>query len=404
MTAAPRHSWVDGPVALDGVVREISLEPRYAIDTEFHRERTYRPHAALVQVAWGDDVALLDPLAMDLRPFAEVLRGASTAVMHAASQDLEVLEFECGVAPTSIFDTQIAAGFLGIAGASLGLLVREVLEQELPKAGRMTDWLLRPLGDQQRAYAASDVRHLLALHDALESELRATGRLAWAEEEFERLRTRVRAGQDPDEAWWRLKDAGHLRGRSRAVAQAVAAWRERTAAARDRPPRMILPDLAMIAIASEPPEELDQLGRMRGIDGRHLRRSAGEEILAAIREGLAMSPEQLRLPPREVAEGSLRPAITLVSAWIAQLGRNLRMDPALLATRGDVVAFLQGRPGARLAEGWRAELIGDAVRRLAEGKVAIAFEADGRLVLETRSFDTVEITLPRPSAPWTRPQ
>src|SRR5690242_6356072 len=94
----------------EALVEELRDEPRYALDTEFHRERTYFPKLALLQIAWGESVVLVDPLAVDVAPLAAILTGPATAVLHAASQDLEVLDLSCGAVPGDLFDTQIAAG------------------------------------------------------------------------------------------------------------------------------------------------------------------------------------------------------------------------------------------------------------------------------------------------------
>jgi ribonuclease D len=382
-------------------------EPRYAVDTEFHRERTYAPRLALLQVAWADGCAIVDPLAVDVGPLREVLEGPGTAVLHAAGQDLEVLLRGCGTVPSTLFDTQVAAGFLGFSTPSLATLLDRVLRVPLPKGDRLTDWLRRPLTAGQLDYAVADVAWLLPLTDALVEELDATGRRTWVEEEIELIRTRSRTMPDPDQAWLRLKEARSLRGRSRGVAVAVAAWRERRAASLDIPARQVLPDLAVLGIAGAMPKSIGALRAVRGVDERHLRGSAGEELLAAVAVGRDLPEAAMADVRRDDVDRDLRPAVALVAAWIAQLGRDLRIDPSLLATRGDLAAFLNGDPDARLAIGWRAGLIGEPVRRLVEGQAALAFGRDGAgtrggLVLEERSGRPVVVDLPVPRAPWTR--
>src|SRR3954470_20403817 len=135
----------------------------YAIDTEFHRERTYWPHLALIQLAWHDRVVIVDPLAVDVRPMADVLTGPATFLAHAADQDLEVLGHACGAQPTRLFDTQLGAGFLGLSSPSLTSLVEKLVGIRLPKGDRLTDWARRPLSESQLTYAASDVAHLADL-------------------------------------------------------------------------------------------------------------------------------------------------------------------------------------------------------------------------------------------------
>ena len=390
------HRWVDDSAGLREVVAALLDAPAYTIDTEFHRERSYYPHLALVQLGWGDEVVLVDPLVVDLAPLAAVLEGPGLAVLHAAEQDLEVLERAAGAIPTRLFDTQLAAGFVGMSSPSLVNLVEKLLGQRLPKGDRLTDWTKRPLSPAQRSYAASDVAHLLELHARLKADLESRGRLTWAEQECEELRIRSRQPQDPDTAWWRLKESRQLRGPARGVAQALTAWRERRAASSDIPPRFVLSDLAVVAIANRPPRSRADLEGVRGLDGRQLRGDAWDQLLQAVEQGQALGPAQLRLPPVDELDRRLRPAVTLVSAWVAQLSSDLEIEQALLATRSDLHSFLRGDPEARLATGWRDELVGAPVRRLVDGQAALAFDGRGGLALEARSYVAVSTTAPGP--------
>lgn len=355
----------------------------YALDTEFHRERTYVAHLDLVQVAWPGGLALIDPLAVDLTPLATVFDGPGVGVLHAADQDLEVLRSACGAIPSRLFDTQLAAGFLGLSSPSLQTLVERLLGIRLRKGDRLADWTRRPLGPDQQAYAASDVEYLLAARGTIVDQLEARGRLRWAEEECELLRTHPRGPVEPETAWWKQRDARSLRGRSMGVAQEVAAWRERRAMALDVPPRFVLPDLALAAISQRPPATAADLANVRGLDGRHLKGGMTDDIMAAVARGLALDPEQVRRPPADDLDRSLRPAVGLVTAWVGQLAVDLEVDPALLATRSDVQAFLRDRNSGRLSQGWRRGLVGEPVRRLVDGEVTLAFEG-GKLVLELR--------------------
>src|SRR5437764_1319724 len=197
---------VDNQRALDEVVAKLEGLPAdagYALDTEFHRERTYWPRLALVQLAWDDELVLIDPLAVDVTCLAAVLEGPALFVAHAADQDLEVLEQACGVVPSRMFDTQVAAGFLGLVSPSLASLAEKLLGLRLLKGDRLTDWSRRPLTADQQAYAAADVAHLLEIAAVLRAELEELGRLQWAEQECEALLRRPRGNQDPDTAWWR---------------------------------------------------------------------------------------------------------------------------------------------------------------------------------------------------------
>ncbi len=374
------YTWVDTQEGLVQLVETLLQQPRYAFDTEFHRERTYYPRLALAQFAWNGGIALVDPLAADVTALRPLLESDTVAVMHAAQQDLDVLTHSCGAIPRRLFDTQLAAGFVGYGTPSLGSLLQGELKITVPKGDRLTDWLRRPLTEDQKTYAASDVAHLLEVQDRLVAQLEASGRIAWAEAACEELRLKPVSGNDPEGAWMRLKDVRTLKPRARGVARALAAWRERRAMAVDSPVRQILPDLAILGIAQKQPKSVDELSHSRGIDERHWRGNLGKEIIAAVQRGLE---EELHLPPGEGDEldRNLRPAITLVSAWVGELARQEKIDTALLATRGDIVSLLRNDVDARLSIGWRAEMLGDNVKRLVEGRAGLTFDGRGGLKL-----------------------
>lgn len=375
------HRWVADPAEVDRLVDRLVDVPAYAIDTEFHRERTFFPKLALVQLAWDDEIVLVDPLAVDLvEPLRRLFAAPTLAVFHAAQQDLDVLTHVCGTVPQRMFDTQLAAGFLGYSTPSLTSLLQGELNVTASKGDRLTDWLRRPLTAEQQRYAAGDVVHLLELRDRFVARLGELGRLDWALDACEELRVRPTGPTDPDQAWLRLKDVRVLKARSRGVAQAVAAWRERRAASVDVPVRQILPDLAILGIAQKHPTTPAELAQARGVEERHARGALGAEILAAVADGLQ---REVALPASDVddLDRSLRPAVTLVSAWVSEVARQERIDTALLATRADLVALLRGDPAARLASGWRAELLGDGIRRLVDGHAGLTFDGKGGLRL-----------------------
>ncbi|HEX4863458.1 MAG TPA: HRDC domain-containing protein [Acidimicrobiales bacterium] len=385
------HELVTTAADLDALVRRLSSARRYALDTEFHRERTYWPQLALIQITWDDEgggvsgVAVIDPLAVDVEPLAQVLAGPGLMVAHAAEQDLEVLERACGRGPSRLFDTQVAGGFAGYGSASLSTLSQAFLGREVPKGDRLTDWRRRPLTDSQLAYAAADVEHLIALADSVIDELERRGRLGWAEEECEVLRSRAHGVGDPARAWWKLRDSRALKGGARGVAQEVAAWRERRAQETDQPVRSVLPDLALLSIAHRPPASTKALSEVRGLDGRHLRTEVADAVLQAVERGRRLTPDQLHVPPVDDVPKELRAAVALLMAWIVQVARDERIDPTLLATRSDVAALLRRQPDGRLSTGWRAEMIAGPARALIEGRASLAFDGIDRLVLEDRS-------------------
>jgi len=362
------------------VLDELASIDRYAIDTEFHREKTYYPQLALVQISWRDRIVLIDPLAIDPRRLGRLFESNALAVVHAAQQDLEVLRHSCGVAPRRIFDTQLSSGFLGYSTPSLASLVQSEFKIILPKADRLTDWLRRPLSDAQIAYAASDVEFLLQLHDRLAERLKAQGRQDWAEQACEELRIRPSGPVDPTLAWLKIKEVRALRGRARGVAQSVAEWRERKAMAADIPPRRVISDMALLAIAQKMPISETELLQSRGIEARQLGGNIIRDLLNAVLEGVTRDQRAPSIESEDV-DRDLRPAVTLISAWVGELARQHRIDVALLATRSDITALLRDQPEARLAHGWRAHIVGDDIKRLVSGRAGLSFDSRGGLRL-----------------------
>lgn len=370
---------------LAAVVADASTADAYALDTEFHRERTYYPRLALVQIAWHDQLAIIDPLAVPITPLAKLLDGEGLAVLHAAEQDLEVLYHECGTRPQRIFDTQIGAGFIGYSSPSLATLHDRLLGVELAKEARLSDWFQRPLPDHMLAYAAADVERLLEISDILQKELHVRGRLGWAEEECALLLKRADTGRSPETAWHRIKEVRRMEGRQRGVAQAVARWREEYAARLNQPVRHVLSDLGVAVVAQRMPKSLAQLREIRGVEPRNLRKGADKELLAFL-DGLKDAELAVELASKSPRlDPALKPAVSLITSWAAQHAADADIDPALVATRSDIEALLRGDPDCRALKGWRADIIAAPVQRLLSGTAAVAFDSQGRLTLEERS-------------------
>ena len=359
------------------------IEKRIAVDTEFHREKTYFPKVAMVQVAWSNGLVLIDPLQVDLLPMARLLESEVLVVMHAAGQDLEVFDRACGTVPVNLFDTQLAAGFTGLSSPSLALLHERELGLQLPKGDRLTDWLARPLTDSQLNYAASDVAYLLEIHDRLVRRLTDDGRLAWAEQECVEMLSRERGRRRPEDAWMRIKEARQLRGRARDVVRSVAAWRERRAAEVDQPVRHVVPDLGVVAVAQRVPRTVDELRKVRGLDGRHFKGAVAEGLLGAVAAADDLPPLEAGASRRDNGN-DVRAAVTLVTAWVAQLSRDINLDPTLVGTRSDIEDLVRGVPDSKMTTGWRHQVVGGPVDDLLSGRAALAFDGRGGLLLEPR--------------------
>ena len=378
MTDRPEisYDWIDSDRELIAFTQEALSESHFYLDTEFHREKTYFPQLALVQIATSRRIVIIDPLMVDMKLLRPLFDGPGMCVLHAAQQDLDVMAQSCGYIPSRMLDTQLCAGFLGYSQPSLASLLQSYLKVIVPKGDRLTDWLRRPLTKDQLIYAASDVAYLAEMSNIIFKELEERGRMQWAIDACEELRVRPTGPNPPEDAWLRVKDVRTLKGRSRWVAQAIAEWRENRAMDLDLPPRHVLSDIAILGIAQKAPRTADDMLQSRGVDHRHVNGSQGRALLEAVQLGIQNSGQgELSFPSHDGddLDKSMRPAATLVSAWVTELARQSDLDAGLLGTRKDINDLLGGAPGARMSEGWRAEIVGRDIEDLVAGRKALTF-------------------------------
>jgi ribonuclease D len=353
-------------------------EGRVALDTEFWWERTYAPVLCLLQAATRARIVLIDPQEGGaVAPISElVVDPAVELVMHAPAADLLLFALREDSRATNVFDTQVAAGFAGFgAGAGYERLVEAALGVRLQHNETFSDWRRRPLSETQLAYAADDVRYLFPLYDKVREHLARLGRQAWADDELhDRFGDPARIEPDPGRAWLKIARRGRLSPRQTAVLGAIAAWREREARRRDLPPGWLVKDPSLVEVARAQPTDAAALRRVRGLGTLG---SAEASLIEAVQAGKQAPPvEATREPAPEIA----RRAAAI--SGLATVLLRVRSDDAgiaseLVATRSELDEF--ARAAARgeenehpLATGWRAELVGKELRRLLDGKIAVA--------------------------------
>ena len=373
----------------DGAVRELGAELRgagaFVIDLEFVSESRYVPEICLVQVAWGDpgapELAAVDPLAADPLPVLELVADPEVeTVFHAAQGDLALIARRFGLAGGNVYDTQIAAAFLGLGDQiGYGGLVASLLGVELDKGAQFTDWCRRPLSDEQLRYAFDDVRHLATLWPILRRRLDEAGRLAWVEEETERLAATAATRTPPEEMYRRVKGWGGLRGKALGALQGLAAWREETALAENRPPSWILQDRSLLEIARRAPAHERELAAIRGVKDGTVHRH-GREILRAVRDGARSRAEA---GPRErPLPDKARGWSVLLAGLVSARAKESGVAPRFLATRDEIEAlvrwWLEGErsrePDLPVLAGWRRELAGGALLAWLSGETTIAID------------------------------
>jgi ribonuclease D len=353
---------IQTPDELEAAVFRMRGADRLAIDTEFMRERTYHPQLCLVQIGTESDCHLIDPLAgLDLAPLHELLRDRSKLkILHAARQDIEVLLLSGGEVPGPIFDTQVAAAFLGFPPqVGYAELVARQLGASIDKGQTRTDWSRRPLTPAQLAYAADDVRHLLTLHTEMQGALVARGRAEWFAEEIAGYENPALYRTDPAQAWRRLKGLNRLRPNEQSAARALAEWRERRALESDKPRGWILADEALYALATREPDSVAALESVPGLPPGVVRKR-GEELLDLVRTARADESGVPLTAPKRPEPEQMALATKLLGV-VRDVATQLELGPEVLATRKDVeaIAFGSVAPEASpLLRGWRNEVVG----------------------------------------------
>ena len=366
---------------------------RLAIDTEFVSERRYQALLCLMQVAVPDSSAkdgvrteVLDPLEgnPDFSPLARVLSDpAVEVVMHAGRQDVAIMRRTLDTEVHNIFDTQVAAGFLGFGNQEgYESLVRKVLKVRLKGSEGFTRWDKRPLTPQQLEYAADDARLLLELGEELQRRLEERGRVEWAREESRTLEE-VSDERDATRSYERLPRLGRLSEAARGVARELADWREGEARGADRAPGSILPDQALVELARRTPRNKHGLEQIRGLPPQTLHRRA-DALLAAIERGRRRTPPPPppEPPGRDPADA---PLISLAQALVRHRSMESGVAVELIATQAELSSLVsslrRGENGdqVRVAHGWRRELVGDELKELVEGRRALSVDPDGGL-------------------------
>jgi ribonuclease D len=371
--------WIKTPEEMDALVASLKGAKALSIDTEADGLHHYPVKLCLVQVA--DDRGrghLADPLALPtLAPLGPFFADAGVVkVLHAADNDLSYLKRLYGFTVENVFDTAIAARFLGVTSLSLEGLLRDFLGVDPGPSRQKDDWSKRPLSPAQETYALNDVLHLIPLRERLLEALRAKGRDGWVEEECAAVAAMPAPERvvDPD-AYMKLKGAKDLDGRGLAILRELAQAREMLAVKADRPPFMILGNEVLVALAALKPQDSAAILTVKGCTANVVRR-AGDAILAAVERGLAVPDAELpvrRPNPRPRISGAVQRRSDALRAWRVEAAKAVELDagvifPQRLIDRlahdppADVNALAQVEGVGR----WRAELFGtELLKRLA---------------------------------------
>jgi ribonuclease D len=367
---------------------KVSTSSYVTVDTEFMRDRTYYPQLCLVQVAGPDDAAAIDALApgIDLAPLLALMDNpAILKVFHAARQDLEIFYNLTGRVPTPLFDTQVAAMVCGFGDqVSYETLAAQLSRARIDKSVRFTDWAQRPLSERQVTYALSDVTHLRPAYEALARKLAANGRAGWLQEEMATLLDPATYRLDPEEVWRRMRPRG-AKPKFLAVMKEVTAWREREAQRRDTPRNRVVRDETILDLCAHAPTTLDELARMRGLSKNFADGRLGQELLDAVKRGLAMPQAEIpTLPDGPDLPSGLGPIVELLKVLLKMKCEEHGVAQKLVTTTAELerIAASDDDTGIPALQGWRREVFGSAALDLKASKLAFTLKGKKIVLLK----------------------
>nr|AKB95217.1 ribonuclease D [uncultured bacterium] len=358
-------------------IRESGL---VAFDTEFVSESTYRPDLGLLQFATQNRSAAVDPLTVgDLSPWWEIMADdQTTVVVHGGQAEIRFCLQQISKRPQKLYDIQLAEGFRGRSyPLSYSAIVQRVLNLQVDGSQTRTDWLRRPLSDDQLQYALEDVDHILEIWQKQTDWLVKHGRLEWVESEIQRMVADI-AADDSTAPWHRLSGTHKLSRRELAIVQKLSVWREEEAAFRNRPVRRIMRDDLLIDLARRKPKTKQQALATRDLNRPEYKRRI-DDVVGIIGEALSIPtaelPEKLR-SRRHESSSDEQVISKLLSLSLSNRCAELNMSQTLVANNKDLTELVRyhrfnqnGDGTPRILEGWRAEVCGQLLLDVMDGKV-----------------------------------
>ncbi len=349
------------------------------MDTEFVSEDSYRPELCLIQVASPEGLGLIDAIAIeDATPFWKMLaEGEHETIVHAGRGDLEFCLRATEGRPKQLFDTQVAAGLVGIE-YPIGLrnLILKVVGDRSKKHETRTDWRRRPLSERQIEYAMDDVRHLRVITDFLQGRLNELGRTDWLRDEMERWQDDVERSIQ-QERWRRLSGSSGMDRKSLALARELWRWREGEAERRNTPARRVLRDDLLVELAKRQTSDPNRIRAVRGFERRNLVRAI-PEIAECIAQALELPEDEWPTKAQSKAKPQLSVLGQFLFSALGSIAREAQLAPSLVGGPNDVRDLITYRTGngrgdapPALSMGWRAELVGNLFDNLLTGKIAV---------------------------------
>lgn len=365
--------------ALEEFCRENGNSQYVGFDTEFVSENCFRPLLCLIQVSTDKAYAIIDTLAIeDLTLFWDWLcDGDHITIVHAAREEFLFCFRAIGKWPANLFDIQLAAGMVGCEyPAAYGNLVNRMIGIAVDKGETRTDWRQRPLTDRQMAYALEDVVHLWPVYNKLQKKLRKLNRVDWVLDEMDQWQTALEKTVTHPQ-WRRVSGIARLKPAQLAIVKELWIWRNKEAQRRDRTPKRVLADDLIVELARRGTSAAAQIKAIRGFSNR-VQASSINGISAAIERALQMPKSEH--PKRITSTKTINLGLLgqFLTTALNVLCRTEQISSSIVGTAQEVRDVAAMRLGIlklpekpRLLTGWRAEIVGQLIDQVLDGRVAI---------------------------------
>lgn len=359
-------TWIKKQEQLDAVIKALETCGRVALDTEFIKRDTYYPRLALIQINTGEHIYLLDAPQLQLSTLWQALSEVDIAIWHACGEDLGIFYLLSGFPPlTNIFDTQIALSYLtGQLQMGYQQALDDQLDRHIDKEHSQSDWLRRPLSDEQEQYAIDDVRFLPALYLSLEYALKQQGLYEYVWADCQLYAAELYESQHvADEAMYLTMADYRYNALQMAILQAVATWREQLARATNQPRTFVIKKQAVREIITEKPTTMRELAHKTTIH-RSMLRLYGEELLNVIKQAQNLSPSeyppQIPAPYRSKNKILSKAVQAVIEDHAKEIGTpaNVLMRKKWLSQLYEVIAYDKGLTELPQGlQGWRHEWV-----------------------------------------------
>lgn len=354
------------------------------VDLEFHREKTYYAKLGLIQVACITDEAVIDPLApgIDLNSFFEILKNPQIVkIFHSCRQDIEILYLMTGFIPAPLFDTQIAAQVCGMGSCvSYENIVKNILNIDLDKSSRLTNWCNRPLTAKQLEYAVSDVTHLIRIYLNIQKQLKEKGREHWIDDEIQALLSPETYIVSPADAWRKIKHHSH-NPKYLTLLRDLAQWRELRAQNKNVPRQTIIKDDCLLNIAASRPRSVEELGQIRSMRKDIMNGRLAQELVDIVNAAEKYTNADYVRLPKEKKTPVNESLYELLKLLLNIKSSGEGVAPHLIASDDELKALAAGEEqNLPFLKDWRYEIFGKEALKLKNGKLSIRYNQENKTI------------------------